>query len=145
MKSGILPARKPVLKSILSKAAMVPRALPNKPLGSMRNVTGGDPTGTTNTLTNKRSLRTMTTTLGGSSHNLKDGGRDGDQHSYASSTAGGSKMQDRVRRVVEAGTGSLLPSLRLLRWSAMLLTALTIALSVGMAVVSYHSASFYLP
>jgi len=60
-------------------------------------------------------------------------GRDDDKNSFVSTTATGAKMQDKVRRVIEFGTGSLLPSLRLLRWSALFLAALSIALSVVMS------------
>jgi hypothetical protein len=60
-------------------------------------------------------------------------GMDGGQS--AVSTADGSKKQERVRRAIDAGARVLLPSLRLLRWAALLVTLLAVALSIGMAAV----------
>lgn len=50
--------------------------------------------------------------------------------------APGEKLQEEVRRVIMTPTGKLLPRLRVLRWAALLLTALSVGLSIGMVAVS---------
>ena len=56
--------------------------------------------------------------------------------SLSSSAMGSNKRQERVRRVLAAGSGQLLPSLRLLRRVAVLIVLLSVALSIVMTVVS---------
>ena len=69
---------------------------------------------------------------------------DGDRGSYASSKQSyGGKLQDKVRRVLSSGVGSLIPGLRLLRWVALLVTLLTIALGISLGAFIYSSLGAY--
>lgn len=69
---------------------------------------------------------------------------DGDRGSYASSKQShGAKLQDKVRRVLGFGVGSLIPGLRLLQWVALLVALLTIGLGIGLGVFIYSSLGTY--